>query len=389
MPKLTKKVIDGLEIKTKDYIVFDSEISGFGLRVFPSGKKNFLLQYRFQGQTNRFKIGICGVLTVDEARKSAINLLSEINKGINPQKQKSEYRIAPTLKEFGVRFIKDHINIRLKPRTQTEWVRALNKWIYPIIGNKKVIDITRADIASLHQSMYHVPYQANRCKEILSKMMNLAELWGVRPENNNPCRLVKKYKEEKRMRFLTPEEFRRLGQTLTQMEEEGEAISPIHCIKLLMLTGCRLSEIWDLRWDFIDSDRSEIHLPDSKTGAKIVYVGEAVIAFLKHIYNHPERPLNNPWVIWGTLENAKLTDMQKPWRRIRKRAGLDDLRIHDLRHSFASSAVMMGKSLPMIGKLLGHTQVQTTARYAHIASTPAITAAIEVSNNIYQMISGC
>lgn len=376
-----------MEVKGKEYIIFDTDLPGFGLRIFPTGRKVFILQYRFQSKTYRSKIGQYGIITPDEARKSAIALLSEINKGINPQQQKNEYKIAPTLSEFGERFIKDHINIRLKPRTQTEWVRALNKWIYPRLGDVKVIDLSRADIANLHQSMYHVPYQANRCKEILSKMMNLAELWGVRPENTNPCRLVKKYKEERRERFLTPDEFRRLGQTLKQLEEEGESLSPIHCVKLLMLTGCRLSEVWDLQWDFIDAERSEIHLPDSKTGAKIVYVGEAVIAYLKYLFNHPQRPKDNPWVIWGTLPNAKWADMQHPWRRIRKKAGLENLRIHDLRHSFASSAVMMGKSLPMIGKLLGHTQVQTTARYAHLASTPVITAATEVSNNIYQMLS--
>jgi len=147
--------------------------------------------------------------------------------------------------------------------------------------------------------------------------------------------------------------------------EEVESLSAIHCIKLLLFTGCRLSEIQTMKWEYIKWDKHEIHLPDSKTGAKTVYISDQVIQLLRHIKNHLDTP-----------------DMQKPWRRIRKRALLPDVRIHDLRHSFASYAASQGMSLQMIGKLLGHTQVQTTARYAHLMADPIKEAAGQVANAI-------
>ena len=152
----------------------------------------------------------------------------------------------------------------------------------------------------------------------------------------------------------------------------------MNCIRLLLLTGCRLSEIQKLKWEYVDFDAGVLRLPDSKTGAKLVAIGQAVIEVLKTI----PRIKGNPYVITGQIEGQHLTDMQRPWRRLRERAGLDDVRIHDLRHSFASDALELGEDLPMIGKLLGHTQVQTTARYAHLKTTPIRAAADKVSNAI-------
>lgn len=386
MPNLTKRYIDSIKVEGADKFFHDDGLKGFYIRVFPSGKKVFGLRYRFHGRSQRYKIGYYGIITLEQARQKAIELLGEINNGHNPQEEQIAFRKSATVKEFGEQFIEQHVRIRLKPRTQQEWIRALNKWIYPKIGQIKLLDIGRPEIAFLHQSMSHVPYQANRCKEIMSCMLNHAEMWGTRPENSNPCKYIKKYKEEKRERFLTPMELQRLGRVLKDYEENGGFPSVIHCLKLLILTGCRLSEIQTLKWEYIDKDGCKLYLPDSKTGAKIVYVGEVVIKYLEHIYTHPERPKNNPWVIWGRVQGNRLNDIQNAWQRLRKVAKIEDVRIHDLRHSFASSAVAMGQSLPMIGKLLGHSQVQTTARYAHLASTPVISAATEVSNNIYGLL---
>ncbi|MDR3376709.1 MAG: site-specific integrase, partial [Ancalomicrobiaceae bacterium] len=176
-------------------------------------------------------------------------------------------------------------------------------------------------------------------------------------------------------RYLTPDELARLGKVLRESNSEREAVN---CIHLLLLTGCRLSEIQTLKWDYVDFDAGVLRLPDSKTGAKLVAIGQAVIDLFKTI----PKVKDNPYVITGQVEGQHLTDMQKPWRRLRKRAGLDGLRIHDLRHSFASDALQLGEDLPMIGKLLGHTQVQTTARYAHLKTDPIRAAADKVSDAI-------
>jgi integrase len=163
------------------------------------------------------------------------------------------------------------------------------------------------------------------------------------------------------------------------MESEGvELASGIAAPRLLILTGCRLSEIMTLQWEHIDFSGKALRLPDSKTGAKIVHLGQPAIEVLEKI----ERIEKNPWVIVGTKPDARLTDLQPFWQRVRARAGLKDVRIHDLRHTFASIAVASGQGLPMIGKLLGHTQVQTTARYAHLAADPVLAAADQVSKSL-------
>ena len=194
---------------------------------------------------------------------------------------------------------------------------------------------------------------------------------------SNPCRHVKKYAEAKRERFLSSEELSRLGEALIAFEiDRPEMQSAVNAIRLLILTGCRLTEIQTLKWDYVEPHC--LRLPDSKTGAKSVPIGPAVHDVLAGI----ERVPDNPFVIVGRINGQHLTDLQRPWRRIRKRAGLDDVRIHDLRHSFASRAVTGGEGLPMIGKLLGHSQVQTTARYAHLDVDPTVAAAGRVSDSL-------
>ena len=213
-------------------------------------------------------------------------------------------------------------------------------------------------------------------------MFNLAELWGLRPDGSNPCRHVKRFREERRERFLSDAEYQRLGAVLKETEAEGsETAAAIAAIRLLMLTGCRLSEIQKLRWEHVDLEAGELRLPDTKTGAKVVHLGDPAIAILRGI----ERREGNPWVIAGRKLESHLTDLQHPWRRIRTRADLDDVRIHDLRHSFASGG-LVGEGLPMIGKLLGHTQVQTTARYAHLADDPVKSAANRIASRIADVI---
>lgn len=239
--------------------------------------------------------------------------------------------------------------------------------------------MTTADVAEFHGSLSHIPYQANRTLGVLSKMMNLAETWGMRDRRSNPCEDIERYPERKRERFLSPKELARLGQSLATAElNETETKYAVAAIRILLLTGCRLSEIQTLQWHHVDLIEKELRLPDSKTGAKTVHLGEAAVAVLEAL----PRVAGIPYVIVGKKEKAHLTDLQHPWRRIRKAAGLNDVRIHDLRHTFASGGLLVGEGLAMIGKLLGHTQVQTTARYAHLASDPVKQAATKISDRL-------
>jgi integrase len=219
----------------------------------------------------------------------------------------------------------------------------------------------------------------------ISKMFSLAEMWGLRPDGSNPRKHIKKYTEEKRERFLSPAELKRVGEVLREMESEGiELPSAIAAVRLLVLTGCRLNEIMTLKWSYLDVAGCSLRLPDSKTGAKVVQLGQPALEVLGTI----ERAERNPWVIVGIKPGARLTDLQPFWQRVRAHAGLKDARIHDLRHTFASTAVAAGQGLPMIGKLLGHTQVQTTARYAHLATDPIKMAVESVSSQLAAMMVG-
>lgn len=379
MPKLTKRSIEALEIRESDYFVWDSELPGFGVRVLPSGRKKFVLQYRYGKISRRMGIGQFGAITVDQARGLALQGLAKLRQDIDPLAEVRERRTAITVKELSERFDAEHIAVHLKATTAKEYRRNLKLFILPAIGQKRILDVTRADIAKFHHDSRDRPYQANRNIEIISKMFNLAELWGLRPDGTNPRRHIKKYPEKKRERFFSEGELGAIGRVLDEMEVERiELPSAIAAVRLLLFTGCRLREILTLKWSYVDLDRSALHLPDSKTGAKIVSIGNAAVEVLKKLDRDPD----NVFVITGRVPGQHLTDLQPFWQRVRGRAGLKDARIHDIRHTFASVAVSSGMSLPIIGKLLGHTQVQTTARYAHLARAPQIEAANDITSRI-------
>jgi integrase len=344
-----------------------------------------MVQYRAGRRSRRVALGPHGVLTTEQARGMAIQLLAEVRAGSDPALDRKQRRDAVTVAELADRFDKEHIAVRVKESTAKEYRRNLRRFILPALGRLRVADVTRADIAKFHHDLRHIPYQANRNLEVISKMFNLAEMWGLRPDGSNPRRHIRKYPEEKRERFLSAAELRRLGQVLDEVEAERvELASAIAAVRLLLLTGCRLNEIMRLRWEDVDFTNSVLRLPDSKTGAKTVQLGSAAIAVIKRI-----KPCRfNPHVIRGTQAGKPLSDLQPFWQRLRARAGLKNVRIHDLRHTFASVAVASGQGLPMIGKLLGHSQVQTTARYAHLAGDPLQTAANDVSQALATGLRG-
>ena len=375
MAKITKRSVDGAAPGEREYFIWDEELKGFGLRVYPSGRKMYLAQFRAGGRVRRVNVGLHGAITAEDARTEAMKHLSVVRLGGDPAAERDRRKASPTMKEFGKRFLEEHVASHCKPTTQAEYKRSVELFINPKIGSHRIIDVTRGDIVELHQSMKATPYQANRTLGVLSIIFTVAHTWGVRTDGVNPCWKVKRYKEEKRERYLTAEELARLGRVLRESDAEREAVN---CIQLLLLTGCRLSEIQKLKWAYVDLDAGVLRLPDSKSGAKLVSIGQAAADVFKAI----PRIERNPYVITGQVKGQHLTDMQRPWRRLRKRAGLPDVRIHDLRHSFASDALQLGEDLTMIGRLLGHTQVQTTARYAHLKTGPVRAAADKVANAI-------
>jgi integrase len=384
--KITKRSVDALKVTSKDYIAFDTDLPGFGVRVMPSGKRFFLVQYRRHGRTRRVMIGQFGVVTAEVARREATIKLGSV-RGANgdPAALRDAERQSTTMKELGERFLTQYVPTRCKPSTQAEYRRSVELFLDPFFARQHVRSVTTADVAELHGSLSHIPYQANRTLGVLSKMMNLAETWGIREKHTNPCEDVERYPERKRERFLSPKELQRLGQALTAAEaNQTETKYAVAAFRILLLTGCRLSEIQRLEWRCVDLEQKELRLPDSKTGAKTVHLGEAVVVLLEAL----PRVTGNPYVIVGKKEKAHLTDLQHPWRRIRKAAGLSDVRIHDLRHTFASGGLLVGEGLAMIGKLLGHTQVQTTARYAHLASDPVKQAATKISDRLASALLG-
>ena len=374
IPRITKRSVDAIKAGGTDAVYWDGELTGFGLRVRRSGRKSYVVQTRIAGKLCWFTIGPHGPLNPDQARARALEILACAKRGINPRDADARREAEPSMADLGRRFLEEYVPVHCKPSTREEYRRSVRLFVDPVIGELRVPEVQRKDIAALHHGLRDKPYQANRTLGVLSKMFSLAEVWGWRPDGSNPCRHVKRYKEHKRERFLSPEETERLGQVLREAEEEMP--SAVAAFRLLLLTGCRMSEIRDLRWDYVKNDC--IELPDAKTGGRVVPLGPEARAVLSSI----PREEDNPWVIAGRLPGSHLTDLQRPWRRIRKQAGLEGVRIHDLRHSFASRALALGESLTMIGKLLGHTQVQTTARYAHLARDSIQTAAARITGSI-------
>jgi integrase len=379
MPKLTKRIVEAAQVKPAEYMLWDGELPGFGVRIMPSGRRTYMVQYRAGRRSRRMALGPHGVLTADQARSIAMTVLAEVRTGSDPAGARKERRDAVTVVELADRFEKEHVAVHLKESTAKEYRRNLRRFILPVLGRHRVTDVTRADVAKFHHDLRHIPYQANRNLEIISKMFNLAEMWGLRPDGSNPRRHIRKYPEQNRERFLSAGELRRLGEVLGEMEAERlELASAIAAVRLLVLTGCRLNEIMKLRWEHVDLAKGVLRLPDSKTGAKVVHLGNAAVDVLRGV----ERQPFNSYAIAGTCAGQPLSDLQPFWQRARARAGLKDVRLHDLRHTFASVAVASGQGLPMIGKLLGHSQVQTTARYAHLAGDPVRAAANNVSEAV-------
>ncbi len=380
---LSGRAVDGLSVEERDRIFWDRELPGFGVRVYPSGRKVYVVQSRAQGAPKRVTLGTHGELTTTQARLRAAQVIDRIKGGKEPIPPPAQ--AGATIADLAARYLSAHVAQNCNAHTAGIYRGSLENHILPALGMMPLAAVETAHVAALHYRLRATPRAANRALSVLSKMFSLAAAWGLVADGTNPCKGVRKYKEKKRERFLSRDEYRSLGQTLAEAEADAEAgiegaVSPyaIAALRLLMLTGCRLNEILTLRWDDIDRTAGEFRLRDGKTGARMVPLTPTAETVLAGI----ERAPRNPWVIVGKQPGTHLATITADWYRLRSRAGLDDVRIHDLRHSYASRALAAGESLSMIGKLLGHADIQSTARYAHLARETERLSAARVGGSI-------
>ena len=372
--KLTKRAVDALRVEEKDAVFWDRELAGFGVRVYPTGRKVYVVQSRGPRGPKRRALGRHGELSCEEARKLASALIDRIRRG-----EETAPAEELTVAALAERFMRVHVVEHCKPLTIEWYRRILEKHVLPVLGETRIADVGGAEVSELHHHLRKKPRTADMAVDVLSRMFTLAEAWGLAPPGENPCRGLRRYRRSPRERFLAPEEFRRLGHVLKECEADGtEQSSMIGALRLLMLTGCRKSEILSLRWDDVDVTAGELRLRDAKSGPRMVHLTAPVAEVLESLARTPGEALLFPGPGGGSFGHG----FESFWRRIRSQAGLPDVRLHDLRHSYASRALALGEGLPAIGKLLGHVKISTTARYAHLMRGAEKVAAKRVGESI-------
>ena len=347
-----------------------------------------MVQTRAGGRAaKRVTVGRHGIVTAEEARRRAALVIARVKAGEDPVPATPARALVagPTVGELARQWLDEHVAVRCKPKTAALYNLVVDRHLLPKLGRVPAAAVDHATVTELHQALRATPTMANRTVDVLSRIWNAAEDRGLLPEAGNLCRLVVKNRERPRERFLSEAEFRRLGQTLAEPETcRGVWVHAVAAIRLLLLTGCRKNEILTLRWADVDLGAGELKLADSKTGARVVPLPPEAAGVLARL----PRLAGNPHVIAGKVKGSHLQNLDEPWKLIRARAGLEDVRLHDCRHSFASRALALGESPPMIGRLLGHTRVETTARYAHLARDSVRRSAECISGSIADDILG-
>jgi integrase/transposase len=381
------------------YEVTCDALPGFILRVLPTGKKVALVRYRVDGKDHRVKIGLLGpALPIEEARRRAALMLADVAidesadepagppaavrrarlKQVEPEKS----QVVP-LRELAERFVRTYVDVYLKPGTAERYRHQLKTIILPgladkekkipPLGDRDFRTIKRADVQELHGQMKDRPGAANNMVMVFASLYaRIIEDWEIAPDMRNPAHGCMLYPMPKRERFLTPEERQRLhavvqaGLKIPAGRRGNIKIQSVWALELLALTGRRRDELLTLTWPMIDWQHSMMNLPDTKGGQLKVPVSGRVLALLKHIHEQASRPRTG--YVLRTDKGTRLTSVNGTWYRIRKAADLMDVRLHDLRHSFASDALMSGVPLATVGKLLGHKQARSTERYAHLAN---------------------
>lgn len=347
----------------KDMCLWDTEVKGFGLRVQPSGRRSYIYKFRTpDGRRRNRKIGEPESLSAEAARRIVLGMVSDaaLGKVVIDDKPKQK---SITMRKMCDLYLEDYARLHKKPKSVEDDTRYINKDINPRLGSKSLSEIRSKDIVKIHSSLAGTPIKANRLLALLSKIFNLSEEWEYRDPNTNPTQHIRKYKETPRERFLTQDEILTLEKVLADAERNNE-VSPsvIHALRVLLMTGARLQEVLTMKWEYVDFEEGKINLPDSKSGKKTIWLSDKARDYIDAI---PHKR-GNPFVFPGQRTGSRLINLQKPWRKLRAIAEIEDVRIHDLRHTYASLAVSQNLSLPIVGKLLGHKSTKSTERYAHL-----------------------
>jgi integrase len=420
--QLGRRNLSRLPTVSKSTVYYDTTLKGFGLRVSPTGESRWLIEYRpgvgGRGTSKRrMVIGSFGTLNPEEAREKAKNLLASVQLGHDPAQEKSKLRQAATIEELLAVYMREHILPKRKTRTADNFAFMINRYVLPELGSRRASELTKQEVAKWHREIGKSGIQvtANRVLVLLAAAFEFGKRAGCIAEDaKNPTLGIEKFRESARQRYLSTAEITQLGETLRQAESFGLPWEPkssvkikhapkalnrivvvdplaVAAIRLLLFTGARLREILNLKWQHVDLQRGILNLPDSKTGQKIVLLGGPAIAIFESLL-----PLKSGEFIFvggihvgpdgriiDARENNKpRADLNRPWARIRKHAKLEGFRLHDLRHSFASVGASSGLGLAIVGKLLGHKETSTTARYAHLADDPVRRAANAISNTL-------
>ena len=387
MPRhLTTRGIDVIQARATRYIEWDGMLPGFGVRVATTGTKTFLVKYRLPtGRVRWATIGRVGTISLRAARQRAKDWLGIVARGDDPLVAKDAARDAPTVASVGEQFLAEHVLTKLKPPTQRAYATAIRQHLARCFGRRPIAEISQADILKLQERLRATPVLANRVLACASSMMRWAEKKGYRPVGSNPCLGIDRYREQPRRRYLNKGELERLGAALRDGARDGWLTpSTATALQFLALTGARTGEVLALRWQDIDIAAGLLRLPDSKTGQKTVYIGAAARTLL----NDWPRHAGSDYVFPAESVTGHRVNLHDAWELIRTRAQLADVRLHDLRHSWASVGASSGQSLPIIGALLGHSQPATTQRYAHLMDDPLRAAADQTDATIAAALAG-
>lgn len=410
--RINLQTVKAAKPQSKRYVIWDAAVKGFGLRVSPEGRKTYILKTRFKGRQVYVTLGEHGSpLTPDTARDKALVALGQAKGGIDPVAAKRASDHADkTVKDLCDEYLADaeagrvltKFNATKSSGTLASDKGRIHRHIIPLIGRKKVQEVNKADVERLLRDVAAgktamLEPSPNKHGRILVKggrgtaSRTIGLLGGIFTYaiskgycSDNPVHGVQKYKDAKKERFLSPEELKALGSALTKAEAEEKDLYAIAAIRFLILSGCRKAEALNLRWVDVDRTHSCLRLPDSKTGPKVVPLGLAALQLL----NDLPRVKDNPFVFPGHVAGRPFVGLPRFFKALCKDAKISNLRIHDLRHSFASVGVTGHLGLPLIGALLGHKDAKTTARYAHLADTPVKSAANQVSKSIKTLLDG-
>lgn len=423
--RLTKKVVDNLAAKERDYVEWCASLPGFGCRVRTSGTKTFIAQYRIGGRNARVRkvtIGPFGKLTVEDARSMATEILAKARLGEDVAEKKAKERAQLTMAQLCDEYLEHGCELKKASTISTDKGR-IEGHIKPLLGTKQIGKIKQPDIQKFLRDVANGKTAkdkktskhgrsiirggkgtATRTVRLLGGIFSYALAQGY--IEINPRAGVKLYPDNKGQRFLSNAELQNLGNTLREAENEGlpwvfnegknikhrpkteenrrEVISPyaVAAIRLILLTGCRVGEILNLQWSEVNFERGMLHLPDSKTGAKSILLAAPALEILSTL------PRSGDYVVAGALPNKPRPDLKRPWKRVSCHAGLPDVRLHDLRHTYASVGAMSGMGLGIVGKLLGHQTPETTAQYSHFADDPLRRASEAIGGTLVAALNG-